>query len=69
MSARRRLVLAAATAGLASAGTWAQTSARVAQIGWITNKPMATLAIRSVFTEAMRERGWIVHCQIFSGRI
>lgn len=59
MNVRRRLVLAAAAAGLARADAWAQAPGRVAHIGWITSQSLATLAIRSVFTEAMRERGWI----------
>ncbi|MEO6744806.1 MAG: ABC transporter substrate-binding protein [Caldimonas sp.] len=60
MNARRRLVLAAVAAGLTRAGyAWAQTPARVAQIGWITSQPLATAPVRAVFTGAMRERGWI----------
>ncbi|MEO7852681.1 MAG: ABC transporter substrate-binding protein [Rubrivivax sp.] len=59
MNTRRKLVLAAVAGGLARAGSaWAQAPARMAHIGWISIRPLSSLG-RALFTEAMRERGWV----------
>jgi len=49
----------AAAAGLAGTAWHASSQALPPHIGCITNLPPATLLMRAVFTEAMRERDWI----------
>jgi len=59
---RRNLVTmsALALAGMPAARpAWAQATARIKRIGWITNQPFATSDLPAGFFEAMRERGWV----------
>jgi putative ABC transport system substrate-binding protein len=61
MSGRRKFFLVATAAMLARAGSaWSQAPSRMARIGWITSSPWREqLQLFALFTEGMRERGWV----------
>jgi putative ABC transport system substrate-binding protein len=56
---RRRMFLLAAVALIAASGFALAQAPRVAHIGWLSGGDLATWELRAVFTDAMRERGWV----------
>ena len=57
----RRCLIGALACGLLTAGfaAQAQKPSRLVRIGWLTTIPFLGTPLHALFTEAMRERGWI----------